>query len=389
MSHKKKSTLMLGISLFLIAILSLFFAFNFTLRLAQTTPLQEKTFFVDSSIDTVELSPYLQLNRRDGASPTLAIDTKIKDIDLVALVDDKGSVYFASKDGRYSILGDVVDNKEAVNLSAVIEAKLYFSKKHEFVKVNDDRKVDVSDETRVLSSSSTFNKDAYEEAVKKKLAKLEAKQPVISGSGVSPQASMVKNHNNPISNDDCLIKFGGFNQPRIGYDESCALLSPSAKKEQIKALMNGFPDEFFVSFKAENEKGEVYVFTDYTCAYCKKLHKNIDGFLNNGITVNYVFYPRAVGMHGQDSFAEEVVVNMSSAWCSDDPASATHQLYKNGSVPYAKCEKDDGKLDSPVRQHYILGMMFEISGTPLIVGSNGETTYGFRSVGTTMSRLKL
>ena len=49
----------------------------------------------------------------------------------------------------------------------------------------------------------------------------------------------------------------------------------------------------FISFKSNNEKYKVTIFTDVDCGYCRKFHNEINDFNNLGITINYVAFPRS------------------------------------------------------------------------------------------------
>jgi protein-disulfide isomerase len=402
-SKKNKSPLFLGIELacFLaVAAIIIYYSVGFASSIIpsslKNTFLESedvekgslRTVFVDSNVELVNSSLYS--DERDSGSIKLAMKTDAVNISFVAVLKEDGTLKLMSEDARYEIKGDLLLRDAGTSLMDKVKAKLVFSDN-----LSRDKAVQPSSKSTPTSANAkALDTKAYENAVKKKLENIRLPKvapPMAQEMAVTSSHTNSSAHSTVLTpvDDSCLIKFGGFNQPKMGYDADCNVLSKDAKKEQIKTLINGFPEEFFVKFEAENEQSEIFVFTDYTCGYCQKLHRNIDTFLENGVSVNYIFYPRAIGMQGQDSFAEEVVVNMASAWCSDNQQEAIHELYSKKSVKYAKCNKDDGKLDSPVRQHYILGMMFDISGTPLIVGGNGETTYGFRSVGTTLTRLKL
>ncbi len=47
-----------------------------------------------------------------------------------------------------------------------------------------------------------------------------------------------------------------------------------------------------IEYKADNEKYVVTVFTDITCGYCVRLHSQMQGYNDLGITVRYMAYPR-------------------------------------------------------------------------------------------------
>lgn len=120
----------------------------------------------------------------------------------------------------------------------------------------------------------------------------------------------------------------------------------------------------FITFRASNEQHVVTVFTDVDCGYCRKFHSEIDDFNNQGITINYVAFPRS----GLDSESYNKIVG---AWCSNDPHQAITDL-KNGLDPeLLLCQ------DHPVEKHYMLGQKIGITGTPAIIASSGELLPGY------------
>ena len=47
-----------------------------------------------------------------------------------------------------------------------------------------------------------------------------------------------------------------------------------------------------IVYKAPNEKHSITVFTDISCGYCRKLHRELNDLLDAGITVKYLAFPR-------------------------------------------------------------------------------------------------
>ena len=60
------------------------------------------------------------------------------------------------------------------------------------------------------------------------------------------------------------------------------------RKEGIKTL----DPADMITYAAEDEKAEVYVFTDISCGFCRKLHRHIDEYNAEGVTVHYLAFPR-------------------------------------------------------------------------------------------------
>ena len=120
----------------------------------------------------------------------------------------------------------------------------------------------------------------------------------------------------------------------------------------------------FISFKSENEKYKVTIFTDVDCGYCRKFHNEIKDFNDLGITVNYVAFPRS----GLDSISYNKIV---TAWCSEDPKSTLTKMKQGKDVQLSLCQ------DHPVETHFLLGQKIGITGTPAIIKSDGELLPGY------------
>ena len=120
----------------------------------------------------------------------------------------------------------------------------------------------------------------------------------------------------------------------------------------------------FITFAATDEKYVITVFTDVDCGYCRKFHGEIEDYNAQGITVNYVAFPRS----GLESESYNKIV---SAWCSSDPK-GTLTAFKEGRDPALKlCQ------DHPVEDHYLLGQRIGITGTPAIISSSGDLLPGY------------
>lgn len=110
-------------------------------------------------------------------------------------------------------------------------------------------------------------------------------------------------------------------------------------------------------------KYTVSVFTDIECGYCRKLHSQIGEYNKLGIAVQYLAFPRA-GLGSPDSVA------MESVWCSDDRRKALTDA-KNG-IPVAP-----KACKNPVADEYRLGQRLGLTGTPMIVNSDGVMLPGY------------
>lgn len=122
------------------------------------------------------------------------------------------------------------------------------------------------------------------------------------------------------------------------------------------------PDKM-ITFKAKNEKYKVFVFTDIDCGYCRKLHSEIDQYLAEGISINYLFFPRAG--KGSESYNKAV-----SVWCAKDRNAALTAAKKDQKLDSTTCE-------NPVDTHMKLAEGFDVKGTPMIVTEHGNIYPGY------------
>ncbi|MGZ4981325.1 MAG: DsbC family protein [Methylobacter sp.] len=118
-----------------------------------------------------------------------------------------------------------------------------------------------------------------------------------------------------------------------------------------------------IVFKPKESKYTVSIFTDIDCGYCRKLHSEIDQYMAQGITIQYMFFPRAG--KGSDSYNKAV-----SVWCADDRKAALTAAKKGDTPPAKTC-------DNPVDEHMQLAEDFEVKGTPMIVTEKGNIFPGY------------
>ena len=118
-----------------------------------------------------------------------------------------------------------------------------------------------------------------------------------------------------------------------------------------------------IVFTPKIKKYTVSVFTDIDCGYCRKLHSELDQYLAEGITIQYLLYPRA-GV-GSESYRKAV-----SVWCADDRNAALTLAKKDTKIPEKSCT-------NPIDEHLKLGEKFGAQGTPMIVLEQGHIYPGY------------
>ena len=146
--------------------------------------------------------------------------------------------------------------------------------------------------------------------------------------------------------------------------------------ERVAAL-DAVAEEDMIVFSPEGEpKAHITVFTDVTCFYCQKLHKEVPELNKRGVEVRYLAYPRAgVGSPGFNQLA--------SAWCADNPQETLTKLKNKQSVPEEVCP------ENPIAAQYQLGQELGVRGTPAIVTQDGQMIPGYQSADDLMVTLGL
>ena len=91
-----------------------------------------------------------------------------------------------------------------------------------------------------------------------------------------------------------------------------------------KAKLAGM-DKDMIVYPAKNEKYVVTVFTDTSCGYCRKLHNEMQGYNDAGITVRYLAFPR--GGERSSNFNQ-----MSAIWGAKDRVKAMHDADRKSVV---------------------------------------------------------
>ena len=149
------------------------------------------------------------------------------------------------------------------------------------------------------------------------------------------------------------------------------LVDVAARKDLTEAKLSNarklaiekIGQENMIVFKPKIKKYTVTVFTDIDCGYCRKLRSEIDQYLAQGITIQYLFFPRAG--KGSDSYNKAV-----SVWCAKDRNAALTDAKKGNTPPAKTC-------DNPVDEHMQLGADFDVKGTPMIVTEKGNIYPGY------------
>ena len=165
-----------------------------------------------------------------------------------------------------------------------------------------------------------------------------------------------------VSEDGDHFFFGDLYQVDRSEIENLTEVHKNFKRKDL--LDEALTNDDFISFKSDNQKHEIVVFTDVDCGFCRKFHNQIASYLDEGIQVNYLAFPRS----GTES---ETYKKMSIAWCSANKQEVLTGLKEDKSFEQIDCE------DNPIKTHFELAKSIEIQGTPTIISQSGFTIPGY------------
>ncbi|WJW74755.1 DsbC family protein [Thiohalobacter sp. IOR34] len=144
---------------------------------------------------------------------------------------------------------------------------------------------------------------------------------------------------------------------------SGANLTAHQRSRLLKGELEAIGEDNMVIFPAKSPKHTITVFTDIDCGYCRKLHSEIGEINRRGITVRYLFFPRAGPGSASWRKAEAV-------WCAKDRLQALTDSKNGKSIESPPCE-------TPVARHYQLVQALNLRGTPAIILENGRIVPGY------------
>src|SRR3569623_373754 len=123
------------------------------------------------------------------------------------------------------------------------------------------------------------------------------------------------------------------------------------------------PDSKRIVFSPKDPKYTVSVFTDRDCGYCRKLHSQIEQYNQQGIAVEYLWFPRS----GLNTPSYDKAV---SVWCAVDRKKAFSEAKAGAEPKSAKC-------DNPVAEEFDLGQRLGVHGTPSVIAPDGSQIGGY------------
>jgi len=152
------------------------------------------------------------------------------------------------------------------------------------------------------------------------------------------------------------------------------LTEGSRASMRVKALAKDAGPEKRIAYAPDKPKHVVTVFTDIDCGYCRRMHAQIPEYNALGISIEYLFFPRA----GAGSEAWQKAV---SVWCSDDRQQALTDAKAGKEIDRKECA-------NPIEEEYALGNRIGVTGTPMVIATDGTQLGGYLPPEQMLARLE-
>ena len=141
-------------------------------------------------------------------------------------------------------------------------------------------------------------------------------------------------------------------------------LTEQSRNGVRRELVASLQDDDSILFSPAEPKYSVTIFTDIDCTYCRRLHAQINEYMDLGIAVRYVLYPR-------NGPASRAWTKSEDVWCAKDRNQALTAAKLDRSFETSQCDA------SMINKHYALGQGVGLSGTPAIVFEDGTLVGGY------------
>ncbi len=141
-------------------------------------------------------------------------------------------------------------------------------------------------------------------------------------------------------------------------------ITEDSRNVSRKKLIDAVPAENYITFSPEKVRHSVAVFTDIDCTYCRRLHSQIQQYLDQGIEIRYLLYPR----NGPNSKAWQ---DATDVWCAKDRNKALTLAKLDQKFETSSCDA------SIITKNYALGGDVGLRGTPAIMLEDGTLVSGY------------
>jgi len=140
-------------------------------------------------------------------------------------------------------------------------------------------------------------------------------------------------------------------------------LSEEQRSRARASLLGKISPDEYIEFAPQQRKHTVYVFTDIDCAYCRRLHRDMNELNKRGIAVRYLAFPRA-------GIGSKTYKQMEAVWCATNRNKAMNEAKQGMRINNKKC-------NNPVARQYALGKDIGVRGTPAIYTERGRSLPGY------------
>lgn len=144
--------------------------------------------------------------------------------------------------------------------------------------------------------------------------------------------------------------------------------------EQVKPILAAIPDSDVISYETDSkDKEALYVFTDPTCPYCRKLHSEVEDYSKFGLEIKYLPFPRG----GKAGPGYEMMVK---AYCEEDKHAAFDKIKTDGQDFTMKTKVTEEQMKECaafVDKYFEIGNKIGVSGTPAIFTEDGHQIGGY------------
>ena len=134
-----------------------------------------------------------------------------------------------------------------------------------------------------------------------------------------------------------------------------------AKTYNRKMKVAELGEENMVVYQPKTVDHTITVVTDIDCPYCRRLHAEMDQYMESNVKVRYIFMP----LKGESDFNTTV-----SVWCSEDKNLALDIAKSGGDLEKANC-------DNPIAKHLTISRELGVRGTPAIILEDGTMLPGY------------
>ncbi len=122
------------------------------------------------------------------------------------------------------------------------------------------------------------------------------------------------------------------------------------------------------------QKARIYVFTDISCGYCRRLHGQIGDLNDAGVEVVYLAYPRDAQSRQPTAYRA-----MTGFWCDADAKEELDEAFDGARFPAKNCPA--------VMEQYRLGSSMGVNSTPHLFFEDGTRIAGALPTDQILARL--